>query len=106
MSAFTYPVGYHTFNSDLQMNFTLNRFWAWVGEDKMLEELKQYGPTLTNYDEWIRQLLVLGERAYAEDRALAGAYYLRSAEFFMSMDDPRRAAARQRFLTQCLLSGA
>jgi hypothetical protein len=41
MSAFTYQVGYHTFNSDLQMNFTLNRFWNWVGEDKMLEELKR-----------------------------------------------------------------
>lgn len=104
MSAFTFPVGYHALNSDLQMNFTLNRFWNWVGEDKMLEELKQYGPTLSTYDEWIRQLLVLSERAYAEDRALAGAYYLRSAEFFMPFftDDPRRAAARQRFLDTVL----
>jgi len=62
-------------------------------------------PSLTSYDEWIRQLLALGEDALGEGRMLAGAYLIRAAEFFMSADDPRRHGARQTFLdtvlTQC-----
>ncbi|MDT7738144.1 MAG: hypothetical protein QOK09_1513 [Mycobacterium sp.] len=40
----------------------------------------------------------MAERARAADRALAGAYYDRAAEFFMTATDPRRSAARARFL--------
>lgn len=102
MSTTAFPVGYYTLNPDIAMNYQLNRFWGWVGEDKMLEELKQYGPTLTNYDDWIRQLLALGEKAFSEGRKLPGAYFLRAGEFFMSIDDPRRAGARQTFLDTVL----
>jgi hypothetical protein len=87
------------------LNFQLNRFWNWVGEPQMLDELRRVAPGLTNYDEWVRQLLVLGERALEEGRMLAGAYLIRAAEFFMPADDPRRRGARQTFLdtvlTQC-----
>ena len=75
-----------------------------MGEDKMLEELKQY--TLTTYDEWIRQLRVLSERAGPRDRALAGAYYLRSAGFSCRSLLMTRAARRVSVSwTRCLLGG-
>jgi len=100
-----FPVGYHHLHPDLTLNFQLNRFWNWVGESQMLDELRRVAPGLTTYDEWIRQLLALGGRALEEGRMLAGAYLIRAAEFFMPADDPRRRGARQTFLdtvlTQC-----
>ena len=100
-----FPVGYYDLHPDVTLNFQLNRFWNWVGEPQMLDELRRVAPSLTNYDEWIRQLLALGEHALGEGRMLAGAYLIRTAEFFMSADDPRRRGARQTFLdtvlTQC-----
>ncbi len=97
-----FPVGYHDLHPDVALNFQLNRFWNWVGEPEMLEELRRVAPKLTNYDEWIRQLLALGERALADGRMLAGAYLTRTGEFFMSAGDPRRRAARRTFIDTVL----
>jgi hypothetical protein len=101
----TFPVGYYDLHPDVTLNFQLNRFWNWVGKPEMLDELRRVAPCLTNYDEWIRELLPLGEHALGEGRMLAGAYLIRAGEFFMSADDPRRRGARQTFLdtalTQC-----
>ena len=103
-----FPVGYYDLHPDVTLNFQLNRFWNWVGEPQMLDELRRVAPSLTNYDDWIRQLLALGERALGQGRMLAGAYLIRAAEFFMSADDSRRRGARQTFLhtvqTQCGVS--
>jgi pimeloyl-ACP methyl ester carboxylesterase len=97
-----FPVGYYDLHPDVTLNFQLNRFWNWVGEPQMLDELRRVAPSLTNYEEWIRQLLALGERALREGRMLAGAYLIRAGEFFMSADDPRRRGARQTFLDTVL----
>jgi len=98
----TFPVGYYDLHPDVTLNFQLNRFWNWVGEPQMLDELRRVAPSLTNYDEWIWQLLALGERALEDGRMLAGAYLIRAGEFFMSADDPRRRGARQTFLDTVL----
>src|SRR5258707_14872919 len=50
------------------------------------------------YPEVTDGFLGLAERARAADRTVAGAYYDRAAEFFMSAADPRRPATRARFL--------
>jgi hypothetical protein len=88
-----FPVGYYDLHPDVTLNFQLNRFWNWVGEPQMLDELRRVAPSLTNYDQWIRQLLALGENALGQGRMLAGAYLIRAAEFFMATDDPRRRGA-------------
>jgi hypothetical protein len=93
-----FPVGYHNLHPDVTLNFQLNRFWNWVGESQMLEELRRVAPSLRDYAEWTRELLALGERALGEDRMLPGAYLIRAGEFFMSADDPRRRGARGTFL--------
>jgi pimeloyl-ACP methyl ester carboxylesterase len=97
-----FPVGYHNLHPDATLNFQLNRFWNWVGEPQMLEELRRVAPSLSDYAEWTRQLPALGERALAEGRMLAGAYLIRTGEFFMSPNDPRRGEARRTFLDNVL----
>ena len=91
-----FPVGYHDLHPDVSLNYQLNRFWNWVGEPEMLDELRRVAPNLTDYHEWVRRLLALGEQALAEGRMLAGAYLIRAGEFFMSADDPRRRDAGRR----------
>jgi alpha-beta hydrolase superfamily lysophospholipase len=93
-----FPVGYHTLHPDVALNFQLNRFWNWVGEDRMLAQLRDAGSRIVTYDDWTRELLALGERAQAEARLLPAAYFFRMAEFFMPADDPRKRPLRQRFI--------
>jgi alpha-beta hydrolase superfamily lysophospholipase len=97
-----FPVGYHNLHPDVTLNFQLNRFWDWVGEAQMLDELRRVGPSLTDYAEWTRELLALGERALGQGRMLAGAYLIRAGEFFMSAGDARRRGARRTFLDNVL----
>jgi pimeloyl-ACP methyl ester carboxylesterase len=98
----SFPIGYHDLHPDVTLNLQLNRFWNWVGEPQMLDDLRRVAPGLTNYHEWSRQLLALGEGALREGRMLAGAYLIRTAEFFMARDDPRRLGARRTFLDTVL----
>ena len=99
-----FPVGYHNLHPDVTLNFQLNRFWNWVGEPQMLEELRRVAPNLRDYAEWTRELLALGERALGQGRMLAGAYLIRAGEFFMSANDPRRRKARRTFLDTVLIA--
>lgn len=97
-----FPIGYHNLHPDVTLNFQLNRFWNWVGEAQMLDELRSVGPSLTDYAVWTRELLALGERAAGQGRMLAGAYLIRAGEFFMSAGDARRHGARRSFLDTVL----
>ena len=84
--SFSFPVGYHDLHPDISINFQLNRFYNWVGDDSMLTEMRE---TLggvkdaTDYPMFTRLVLDLGEKALARHEVLKGAYYLRLAEFFM-----------------------
>ncbi len=39
MAPVTFPVGYHVLHPDVSMNFQMNRWFGWVGEPGMLEEM-------------------------------------------------------------------
>jgi hypothetical protein len=93
-----FPVGYHALHPDIALNFQLNRFWNWVGEDRMLAQLRDAATRIVTYQDWTRELLALGEQALAEARPLPAAYLFRMAEFFMAAEDPRKRPLRQRFL--------
>ena len=95
-----FPVGYYDLHPDVTLNFQLNRFWNWVGEPRMLEELRRVAPSLTDYAEWTRSCS-LSESVHWGGPMLAGAYLIRAAEFFMSADDPRRRGARRPSWTPC-----
>jgi len=91
------PVGYHRFHRDISINFQCNRWVQWVGPTA-IGEVAELAGRCDTYPQLIEGFLRLAEVARAVDRSLAAAYYDRAAEFFMPADDPRRRAARARFV--------
>lgn len=94
----TFPIGYHSLHPNVSMNFQMNRWYGWVGEPDMLEEMRMAAPRIVTYADWIREFLALAERASEQGHVLRAGFYWRSAEFFMRADDPERKSARERFL--------
>ena len=94
----TFPVGYHSLHPDASMNFQMNRWFGWVGEPDMLEEMRTASARIVTYADWKREFLALAERASKQCRVLRAGFYWRSAEFFMQAADPDRKSARERFL--------
>jgi pimeloyl-ACP methyl ester carboxylesterase len=92
----SFIIGYHGFHPDVSINYQLNRFCD--GSPESVAELSAAAPRISGYADYSRELLTLSEGAYANGRTLAGALYLRSAEFYMLPDDPRKSAARLRFI--------
>jgi pimeloyl-ACP methyl ester carboxylesterase len=93
----TPPIGYHRFHPDVSINFQCNRWVQWIGPSG-IDEVGELAARANTYPELIDGFLDLAQRARAADRTLAGAYYDRAAEFFMTSADPRRPAVRARFL--------
>jgi len=91
------PVGYHRLHPDPGMEFQLNRFLQWIGRSA-LDEIRAAATRIVSYPTWIDTFLALAATAREEGRVLPAAYYDRAAEFFMAPGDPRRPAARARFL--------
>ena len=92
-----FPVGYYDdLHPDPSLNFEMNRFST--GEADMVEEMRSVGPRIHDLREYTREFLALGEAALERGEKLKGAYYLRSAEFFMFTDDPRRQPTRRQYI--------
>jgi pimeloyl-ACP methyl ester carboxylesterase len=97
----SFPVGYYDLHPDISINFQLNRFYGWVGDDSMLTEMREATVGVTGVDDYptfTKAFLDLGDRALARHETLKGAYYLRLAEFFLFTEDPRKLPTRQRFV--------
>jgi alpha-beta hydrolase superfamily lysophospholipase len=94
----SFPVGYHDLHPDISINFQLNRFYGWVGDDSMLTEMRETLAGVNDYPSFTRIVFDLGEKALARREVLKGAYYLRLAEFFLFFNDPRKLPTRQRFV--------
>ncbi len=80
------------------MNFQMNRWYGWVGEPDMLEEMRLAAPRIATYADWKREFLALARHASQQGRVLRAGFYFRCAEFFMRADDPERRSARASFL--------
>ena len=85
----TPPIGYRHFHPDISINFQCNRWVQWIGPSA-IDEVAELAAHANTYPELIDGFLALAERARGEGRAVAGAYYDRAAEFFLSATDPRR----------------
>ena len=94
-----FPVGFYPLHQDISMNFQLNRWFSWVGETGMLDEMRSAAPLIANYSDWKREFLALAENASQQGRVLRAGYYYRAAEFFMRPDDIDRKCAREKFLS-------
>jgi alpha-beta hydrolase superfamily lysophospholipase len=93
-----FPVGYYSFHPNVSLNFQMNRFWNWVGDKQMLEELKAVGTRISNYDDWAREMSKLSDSSLAAGRCLTAAYYAKMAIFFLDPSDARVKPAFQRFM--------
>jgi pimeloyl-ACP methyl ester carboxylesterase len=91
------PFGYRQFHRDVGLNFECNRWAEWIGPEA-IGEVAQLAARVNTYPEWIDGFLRLAEQVRAAGRPFAAGFYDRAAEFFMTTGDPRRAAARGRFL--------
>jgi alpha-beta hydrolase superfamily lysophospholipase len=85
------------FHTDPILNFQLNR-WYQYGGPRWLGDVRPVLPKLTSLDAWKDTFLALGERALADGRPFHAALDLRAAEFFMTVDDPRKEPTRRRLL--------
>ena len=81
----TPPIGFHRFHADVSINFQCNRWVQWIGPSA-IDEMAELASRANTYPELIDAFLGLADRARAADRAFAGAYYDRAAEFFMVAD--------------------
>ena len=96
--SFSFPICYYDLHPDISINFQLNRFYGWVGDDSLLTEMREALAGVNDYPTFTKVVLDLGEKALARHEVLKGAYYLRLAEFFLSFSDPRKLPTRQRFV--------
>lgn len=99
MNTPVFPVGFYQLHDDVSMNFQMNRWFSWVGEPAMLDEMRNAAPRIADYADWKREFLALAETASTQGHILRAGFYFRAADFFMSADDPDRRNARQQFLT-------
>jgi len=95
---FQFPVGYHRLHPDVSLNFQMNRFYNWVGDIQMLDEMRAVAPRIADYTDFTREFLALAEHALTNAQWLKGAFYLRAAEFFMFPTDSAKRPTRERFL--------
>jgi len=94
----SFPIGYHDLHPNISINFQLNRFYGWAGDDSMLTEMRAALAGVNDYPTFTKIILDLGEKALARHEVRKGAYYLRLAEFFLLFSDPRKLPTRQRFV--------
>jgi len=93
-----FPIGYHALHRDVSLDFQMNRFYNWVGDPRMLDEIRAVAPRIHDYADYTREFRILAEHALAQGHNLKGAFYLRAAEFFLFPDDPIKQPTRERFL--------
>lgn len=98
MTSIPFATGYYPLHPDVSMNFQMNRWFGWVGEEGMLDEMRSIAPRIGNYADWKREFLALAENAVRDGHVLRAGFYFRAAEFFMRPDGPDRKSARQNFL--------
>jgi alpha-beta hydrolase superfamily lysophospholipase len=97
-----FPVGYYPLHPNVSLNFQMNRFWNWVGDKQMLDELRAAGTRIKSYDDWAREMFDLSDKALAAGRRLPAAYYAKMAIFFLDPSDARVKPAFKRFLDNVL----
>ena len=75
---FDFPVGYHSFNNDRDMNYQLNR-WHSMGY-WTTEETSRAGANIQDRSDWKPGMLALATWLEEQDRHLAAAFGYRAGE--------------------------
>jgi pimeloyl-ACP methyl ester carboxylesterase len=99
ISGTAFPIGFHQLHPNVSMNFQMNRWFSWVGELGMLDEMRDAAPRIANYADWKREFSALAKNAVRQGHVLRAGFYFRAADFFMRTKDPERRNAREQFLS-------
>jgi pimeloyl-ACP methyl ester carboxylesterase len=87
---FTFPVGFHPFHKDKQINYLFNRWYSlgyWSETD-----VKQAGADIQNKDDWKQEFVAFAKQMDTEGRNIAAAFSYRTAEFLSHPSDPDKMA--------------
>jgi len=95
-----FPVAfYNDLHSDFGVNFQMNRCYNFSNDDEMLREMREVSPRIHNYSEFIDEFLKLYEQSLQSGYNLRAAHYLRTAEFYMKFDNPKKQEYRKKFIS-------
>jgi hypothetical protein len=68
----SFPVGYHELHPDISVNFQMNRFYGWVGDESMLTEMHEAAAGVHDYPTFTEIFLHLGDKALGRHETLKG----------------------------------
>jgi pimeloyl-ACP methyl ester carboxylesterase len=95
-----FPVAfYEDLHPDFGINFQMNRCYNFSNDAEMLSEMREVSPRIRSYQELISEFYKLYEKSIAADCKLRAAHYLRTAEFYMAQDNPKKNECRKQFIS-------
>ena len=95
-----FPVAfYNDLHPNFGINFQMNRCYNFSNDDEMLNEMREVSPRIHNYSEFIDEFLKLYEKSLKRDHKLRAAHYLRTAEFYMTLENPQKQEYRKKFIS-------
>jgi len=95
-----FPVAfYDDLHPDFGVNFQMNRCYNFSNDIGMLSEMREVSPRINDYGEFIEEFLKLYERSLTSGHMLRAAHYLRTAEFYMTLDNPQKQEYRKQFIS-------
>ena len=80
-----FSVGFHQLHPDISMNFQMNRWFSWVGEEDMLEEMRSVAPRIASYADWKREFLTLAESASRHGHILRAGFYCQVGNYGLAL---------------------
>lgn len=92
----SFPVGYHTFHKNKDINFQLNRFYSfgyWTKSDA-----EEAGKAIREISDWKPIFIEMAERHKAENRPMAAAFSYRAAEFYTLPGDQDKMRLYDQFI--------
>ncbi len=81
-----FKTGLYDLNENANFDFQLNRLINWDGGE--LDEVKSISRAIKSNSDWKEKLIMLGDRAYQDNRIENAIAYYRMSEFFMFEADP------------------
>jgi len=93
---FHFPVGYQSFHKKQLFNFQLNRPYSF-GYARFAD-MKEVGQKIKTFTDWKKEMLLLAEKATADERFMNAAFYYRAAEFYTISTDPEKEVLYDKFI--------
>ena len=91
-------VGRQAVHPDPSLNFQVSRWFSWVGQVDMLEDMRTVAPPIATFADWQPEYATLDQQVLEEGKNLMAGFYLRATEFFLLAGDSQRKPLRGKFM--------